>query len=545
MQTDLDDDIRIKSGQSILNVTGGTNVIGGDTILEAANGSIGTAVTPVKTDLGASATITARALGAIYLVEQNDDMNVEFMFSQSGVEGVHLTALDGSILDALDTDFTKINANHVVLTAHNGGIGEPGDYLDVDVNGTGTLVADADDDIFVSETFGDMNVEHVQSNGGNVDLDAFTGSIFDAMNTPAAEIIGNSITLTAFLGIGVSGNDVDINSRLNGAGVLTSYSNLANTYIIEVLGDLYLNTAGTGPAFTAFLTAPTGSILNSNVSPQNVVSGKAYLVARDDIGAGGNPLNTEIGFLEGKAILGSTWIVNTGDLTEGGVVDSGDPGMAAGGDITVTADSPIDITENVVALNITYIATDDSADDHLVVHSGFFLKTAVYDFGSPDADATGAVLVNGTITLHAGDDFHLEGGASLVTGAGGHVIIDGDFGNSDPGLGSTIDVDGTIQTGDLVISGNSDADTILVDDAHVTAASFVEVHGGGGGDTILTKGTVTAPEIRYYGEDGDDAITFDYENHGPADPGFPTHALTGHVEALLQWGRARACAETC
>ena len=532
VQTDLDDDIRIKSGQSILNVTGGTNVIGGDTILEAANGSIGTAVTPVKTDLGASATITARALGAIYLVEQNDDMNVEFMFSQSGVEGVHLTALDGSILDALDTDFTKINANHVVLTAHNGGIGEPGDYLDVDVNGTGTLVADADDDIFVSETFGDMNVEHVQSNSGNVDLDAFTGSIFDAMNTPAAEIIGNSITLTAFLGIGVSGNDVDINSRLNGAGVLTSYSNLANTYIIEVLGDLYLNTAGTGPAFTAFLTAPTGSILNSNVSPQNVVSGKAYLVARDDIGAAGNPLNTEIGFLEGKAILGSTWIVNTGDLTEGGVVDSGDPGMAAGGDITVTADSPIDITENVVALNITYIATDDSADDHLVVRSGFFLKTAVYDFGSPDADATGAVLVNGTITLHAGDDFHLEGGASLVTGAGGHVIIDGDFGNSDPGLGSTIDVDGTIQTGDLVISGNSDADTILVDDAHVTAASFVEVHGGGGGDTILTKGTVTAPEIRYYGEDGDDAITFDYENHGPADPGFPTHALTGHVEVF-------------
>jgi len=56
--------------------------------------------------------------------------------------------------------------------------------------------------------------------------------------------------------------------------------------------------------------------------------------------------------------------------------------------------------------------------------------------------------------------------------------------------------------------------------------------GGGGGDTILTKGTVTAPEIRYYGEDGDDAITFDYENHGPADPGFPTHALTGHVEVF-------------
>ena len=119
VQTDLDDDIRIKSGQGIANGVGtsDTNVIGGDTILEAAGGSVGTLAKPINIDLDSDATITARALNNIYLVDQSGDMNVEFMFAQSGTDGVQLTASHGSIVDALDTDFTKISANHVQFTA--------------------------------------------------------------------------------------------------------------------------------------------------------------------------------------------------------------------------------------------------------------------------------------------------------------------------------------------------------------------------------------------------------------------------------------------
>src|SRR6185436_11697093 len=120
-------------------------------------------------------------------------MNVEFMFAQSGTDGVRLTTDNGSILDALDTDFTKISANHVQLTANNGGIGESGDFLDLDLNGAGTIVADADGSIYLAETFGHLNVEHVQSDA-DVSLRSDIGSILDALNSPAAEIIANSVT---------------------------------------------------------------------------------------------------------------------------------------------------------------------------------------------------------------------------------------------------------------------------------------------------------------------------------------------------------------
>src|SRR5207248_2429138 len=78
--------------------------------------------------------------------------------------------------------------------------------------------------------------------------------------------------------------------------------------------------------------------------------------------------------------------------------------------------------------------------------------------------------------------------------------IDGDYGNSDPGLGSTITVEGTIDAAGVTISGNSDADTVLV------------------------TGTIDAPEIRVYGEGGDDVVTFDVDS--------PAHALTGHVQVF-------------
>ncbi|MGH7895138.1 MAG: beta strand repeat-containing protein, partial [Candidatus Binatia bacterium] len=494
------DDVRLKSGQAITNAdgNGATNVIAGDTILEAASGSIGTSGTPVYTNLTPGGTITGRASTNIYIVERSGDMNVEFMFAQTGSDGVVLKTLNGSIVDALDTDFTKIAANHVKLTAINGGIGELGDYLDIDVAGAGTLEADADDDIFIAETFGNMNVHHVTSTTGDVDLKAAI-SLLDALNSPLPEIIGNNITLTAELGgIGVAGNDVDIDSAHSGPGQLTATSLLANAYIIETdgsgptLDDLTINEVSSGPAFTTFITAPEGSILNGKPNDDpNVISGYTYLIALNDIGASDKPLTTEVGFIEGKSILGSTWIFNYGELTEGGVTDSGEPGMVAGGDVTVTADSPIDVTENIVADNITLNARDDSADDHLVIHTGFRLETAVFDFVT-----TTWVRSAGTITLQAGDSFLLESGAQILTN--GVVIINGDFntdeignilpGNNDPGDGAEIVVNGTITANQITITGNDDDDTVLIDvfdEAGDAITGNVDIFGGDGHDLVI------------------------------------------------------------
>src|SRR5204863_80802 len=67
------DDVRIKSGQALTNAgpsASSVNVIGGDTILEAANGAIGSALRPFNTDLTATGTLTARADGSITIDER-------------------------------------------------------------------------------------------------------------------------------------------------------------------------------------------------------------------------------------------------------------------------------------------------------------------------------------------------------------------------------------------------------------------------------------------------------------------------------------------
>jgi Ca2+-binding RTX toxin-like protein len=501
VRTALDKDIRIKSGQGIANVASSAsavNVIGGNTILEAASGSIGTEARPINTDLGTDATITGRAKDDIYIVEKSGNMNLEFMYAETG--GVYLIA-DGSILDALDTDFTKIAANHVRLTALNGAIGEDGDYIDIEVAGAGTIVAYAHGSIWLSETFGNMNVEHIQSNIGNVDLKAHV-SILDGngeldehgfrVGDADADVIGNSITLTALLGgIGVSGNDLDIDSRFSGNGVLTSSSNYANTYIIETTGDVYLNTVGTGDGYTAFITAPTGSILNGRADGgSNVASGKTYLVARDNIGEETKWLRSEVGNIEGKSILGSAWVINDGALTEGGVVVvTGEPGMWSGGDNTVTALSPITITEDVIAVgDITRNATEHAGEgDDITIKAGVTIKS------------TGG----GTITFNVGDNFTLEAGAVIMTS--GDVVINADYGNLDPGIGSIISIYGEIYANQLIITGAGDKDYIL-NYGTIHVSNTINIYGEDTADEIVLTGTIFAKEINIFSGSGDDIV---------------------------------------
>ena len=120
-------------------------------------------------------------------------MNLETVFAETG--DVYLDAQD-SIIDALDHDFRKIAANYVELNAATGTIGEAGDYLEIDVASSGNLVAHAEGGIWLRETLGDMNLEHVESYAGDVGLTAHQ-FILDASGSLLPEIIGNNITLMA------------------------------------------------------------------------------------------------------------------------------------------------------------------------------------------------------------------------------------------------------------------------------------------------------------------------------------------------------------
>jgi len=517
------DNVRIKGGESILNVAGSsaTNFRSADIILEAAKGTIGTESMPIYTNILGDGTITARAQDKIHIVERDGDINVSTMYAQQG--GVYLWA-DGSIVDALDHDFTNIAAVEVVLTAEYGGIGESGDHLDLDVGASGTVTATAQGNIYIAETFGDMRVRNVVSYTGDVDLKA-QQSILDAVdlsdaldqdsseeytpvNLPRVDVTGNNIKLTAELGyIGALGNELDINSAYSGPGTLTS-SSYDNTYIIEVLADLGIYTVQTTDGI-AFITVPAGSIFNANPGGINVLSGKTYLFASGNIGESDNWISSEVGNVEAFSTTGSTWIINEGSLEIGGVSgDPGDPGMQAGDSIYLGATSPVTVTENAIAdSEIVIVSVDDDNDTDTD-------GTATPLDKSDDADF---LKVKNGITIHsqtsyvmllAGDDLIIEAGA--IIRAQDYILIQGDYQgdeqgenplpgtppggtvNADPGVGSTINIYGTVDAPEILIYGERNDDCINIGiveydpdaEPRVGLFGYVQVFGGDGDDKV-------------------------------------------------------------
>ncbi|MDD5049875.1 MAG: hypothetical protein PHH09_13195, partial [Methanoregulaceae archaeon] len=481
--------VRIKGGQGIYNVDidGAPNVVSGDLVLEAAVASIGTADNPFVVNLTGTATVTARANTGIFIksldtgTDSDSTIYVGTMYSAQG--GIYLHSQD-SIVDGLDTVWENIRASVVELNAITGGIGETGDYLDVNVLGAGTLTATAFGTIRIAETEGNMYVNRVSSSNGDVDLKAHL-SILDANNDINADIIGLGVILTAdVVGIGTTENNLDINTN---GGTLKATSDKGNAYIIETDGDLRLDQVSSGDG-VAFITVPSGRILNGRSSGSNVISGKTYLFASGDIGqpegTGNGPVTTQVGNIEGQSTAGSTWIMNNGALTVGGVTSGEGPGILSGGSVNIGASSPVIITRDIVSgrdeegnfvgfADITVTSTGDGDDsgawdaadgpDDIYIPEGITL------------DATGNVI------LQAGDALNIYG--TVI--AANSLIMRVDYGNADPGTGGSLDITGTLTASNSLIEGESDDDYFPLYDSFYGITGDVTVRGYGGSDLYI------------------------------------------------------------
>ncbi|GFS08016.1 hemolysin-type calcium-binding region, partial [Elysia marginata] len=444
------DTVRIKTGKSIINAGGSsvTNVTSSDVILEAADGSIGSASDQIYINLAADAIFTARVSGDIYLTERTDNINVGTLYAQSG--GIYLTAESGAIVDGLDHDFANISAATELSLTASAGVGEDGDYLETDLATDATLTIAAGADVYVHEVLGNMNIREVLADGGNVDLRAHlaikdtedaSGDVVTGL--PEADVIGNSITLTSENdAIGISGNDLDINSAYRSAGTVTTSSAL-NTYLIETAGDLSINTIGTGSDYTAFILG-RDNILNGNAdaNASNVTSGKTRLFAEGDIGASGKRLQTTVGYMEGRSTSGNVWITNTGHLTIGGLDQVN--GIVATGTVNIEAHSPITVEKSIITDDdILLYAGEDNNDvageeDDLTVKAGVTIQSTA-----------------GTVTLRAGDNLMIESGA--MVSALGNLLLQGDYENLDA-AGTTIHNLGTLSGANITIEGEAGSD---------------------------------------------------------------------------------------
>ncbi|WP_210546939.1 leukotoxin LktA family filamentous adhesin [Rhodoferax sp. PAMC 29310] len=264
------DEVRIKTGASLLGKNGQTHVIAKSAVLEAGQGSLGAAGSPILVDLGASGSLTARAGTDLFVREVSGDMVVSSVFARGDV------ALDaqGRIVEAVEDSLLDVKGTNVTLIAGDT-VGKPGgqNALDVQMGKTGLLSASAPNGIYLSTTgllarLGDITTQNV------FQLTAVKGSV---------TLAG---TVQADAGVTLSAAD-DI--HFDGGQVRTSN------------GDVSLE-AGTdgGGSVVAGKAAATGGV-------DIVALGGLLIKAPDSIGAGG-PLVAQVA--ANATFLASTIIAN-------------------------------------------------------------------------------------------------------------------------------------------------------------------------------------------------------------------------------------------
>ena len=446
-----------------------SNIVAGSLLLEAGRGSIGSSSDDFNVTILDGGTFIGRAEHSIWLTSTTGDLAVDVVFAR---EDVTLRTLDGSILDAYQTDNTNILAHSLNLISSDS-IGSAANALDIDLDPEGAVHARAMGDIALSETAGNLNVDLVFSEQADVYLSA-DFSILGRPGDFLADVIGNSIELTALQGaIGAAnGEDLNIDSAFSAAGTLTSTSQF-NTYIHETVGDLTLFAVGSILG-TAFIDS-SGSIWNGNPGGSNVTSGMTRLYASGNIGAADNALQTLVGHLEGRSTSGEVYIHNTGHLIVGGVSGESE-GILAFGAVRITASSPVTVTENITADNITIVATDDDIDGTVDTNDDIIVQSGVTLFATA-----------GDILLCAGDDIILHAGASLV--ATGTITLNVDRCGAADARGSVVDLQGSIAGTALYINGGNDGDLVIL--PHIVQPLPTFITFGSGDDTVLLGSNAT------------------------------------------------------
>ncbi|MFN5854484.1 MAG: hypothetical protein ACK456_01075 [Pseudanabaenaceae cyanobacterium] len=269
------------------------------------------AITPVDLGVGITAgnNIFATLNGAagattnvVKLVQAGNDINLnlasgnattfDFRNNFSGVDKAGLTAggsltINGgsnvNILGLVSMQGADINTN----------------WIDVTTSGS----------VLLGSYETNLNIKNVTSTGSDVTLFSFY-SILNGLSLNTANVTANNVNLAAFATIGGNGQFLNVNSRLNGIGMINASAG-NGIYISETVGNMHIGrvisalsvTLPTVPLTTylpsnsglinpkeVILRAADGAIIaNVNDGTSNVVGSPVSLIARD--GSGGVLVN--------------------------------------------------------------------------------------------------------------------------------------------------------------------------------------------------------------------------------------------------------------
>ena len=540
--TSRNGDVYLRGKGSIVDYrkTDQTNVSGRNIILEAIGGGIGNSSNCLDIDssLGGSGLVNATSPMNIYLYEVRGDMTIGLIESGSNVyirsaggiisgqKGINISVgrfrfeISSNIGTASRSLMTRINYlegksgnGSIWLTNAKGltlGLVEARRQINLKtsgrlINGMGSglniradqFAFDAPLGVGSSQRPLNIIVNHLQGssvngavwivNTSNITMGPLetrkdinitaTGNILSSDNT---YIKADRLFIYSLSGIGTAQSPLAaMVNYLDGSGgqgsIWISNTSQLTLGFVQADRDIYLKT--------------TGQLLGDAGIEVNILSDGFWFEATSGIGTQQNPINTMVNNLAGTS-QGSVWLINTGQLTIGGI--NGIEGIQANR-ISITTKSPITVIEAVISEGDIVLSAEDSnlKGDNITVRSAAIIHSTT-----------------GSIILRAGNDIILDTGSNLR--AAGEVTLLGDYGNTDSGVGTMIEIRGSISAQRLKIKGNKNDDTF-----YLYAPSFtcpVEVHGIGGSNRFFLATDRLAAPISMYGGSGSD--TFNIKGRG-------------------------------
>ncbi len=287
-----------------------------------------------------------------------------------------------------------------------------GSNIDVTTNGNITL----------SETAGPMRIGAITTTRGDVTLNS-ANSIIVSPTDAAFDVSGSVVSLNATTGIGTSAAplDVDSGSRLNASAG-------GDIFLVETAGNVNVGQIAT-TAGNVTLTATAGSILDADADADADIVGNsltltannATLTPAPTIGTAANALEVD----SAATAAGSVRAIGRGGVNLVETVG----GMSLLEARSTTGNIRVDVPDTM------------SAGSDLTLNAAQIVATA------------------GAVQLNAGDNLVSTSG-TLVRGTSIGMVAD--FGNADPGLGSTVNLAGTFVGRPITLVTGDDADHVTL-----------------------------------------------------------------------------------
>ncbi|MFM2430809.1 MAG: hypothetical protein RLZZ511_2022, partial [Cyanobacteriota bacterium] len=213
-----------------------------------------------------------------------------------------------------------------------------------------------------------------------------------------------------------------------------------------------------------------GTLVDANTTGADITAQAAYLQATGNIGAANDAIDSNVRKLEANGA--NFWLNNTGNLAIGGVTAA--TGISVTGQVSIAnAGGSVTVNENVTAAGAVSMTTTDTNNN------GEDIEVA---------DNAKVESTTNAVQMLAGDNLRVN--ATGQVKAATQISLAGDNGNADAGVGSTIDLRGSLIAPSVQVTGGSDDDIVSLTNVQANAPITIQTQAG---DDLIHLGSQATP----------------------------------------------------